>query len=661
MSNRPVAHIDFETRSACDLKAAGAYRYAQDPSTEIVCMAWSVDDGPIAIWYPGQPWPDFPEDAMFTAHNAGFERAIWNALAPTEFKLTPEDMDCTMARALAVSLPASLDMLGQVLKLPVQKDRYGHKLMLKMCKPRRIEDDGRIVWWGEAADHEALRAYCVRDVETEQGCASRVPPLPLGERRVWRLDQRINDRGFPLDVPAVQAALRAVGDARQRADRRIWRLTEGSASTCSQVAKIAAWISSRGIPCRSIGKGEMQDLLIAADAFDDPVVEEALALRKAAGKSSTAKFKALLDCVCSDGRVRGTLAYHGAHTGRWAGRLVQPQNFPRVDDHEAVAHALELLKRPDAVDALEAVFGNPLEILSQCLRAMIRAPKGKKLIGGDFANIEGRVNAWIAGEEWKLRAFALYDRGIGPDLYRLSYGRAFDLEPEAVDSAGRQVGKVMELALGYQGGVGAFQKMAAGYGVRVSDSRADDLKRAWRDANPAIAKSWLELQRAGLDAVDARGMVREALYDRVGYVSDGRYLYCRLPSGRSLHYPSPEARWKTHVITIDGEEETFASRGVTYWGVNSLTKQWGPLDLYGGSQCNHVVQGMARDLMVEAMHRLEAAGYRIFLTVHDEILCEVDEDFGSVSEFEEIMSVLPPWAEGLPVATKAWEDERYVK
>lgn len=654
----PKVSIDFETRSACDLRKAGAYRYAMDPSTEVICLSYRVGDGPVRRWRPGEPQPEL--DGTILAHNAGFERAIWNHTLGWP-RLDPEAMDCTMARGLAVGLPGSLEMLGAALGAPIQKDKDGHRLMLRLCKPRRIHDDGRIEWWEDLAEIDRLHAYCDTDVRAECAVDARLPVLPGRERALWILDQRINDRGFALDVPRVRLALAAVDEAKRRADRRIWRLTNGAVSTCSQTAKIVAWIAARGVPCASVAKGEIDEILLTADILDDPLVEEVVNLRRAAAKSSTAKFKAMLDAVCPDGRIRGSLAYHGAHTGRWAGRLVQPQNFPRVDDPGAVEAALALLGRPDAVDAIEAVVGPALETLSKCLRAMIISPPGKKLISGDFASIEGRINAWFAGEDWKLRAFSEYDQGVGPDLYRLAYGRSFGLDPAAVDGAGRQIGKVMELALGYQGGVGAFQTMAAVYGVRVSDGRADQIKRAWRDANPSITRSWRDLQDAAIEAVSAPGCVVPVLGDKVRYVADRKFLYCKLPSGRVIHYASPSVAWKTHVMTIDGERVEFRSRGVTYHGVDSVTKKWGPIDLYGGAQCDHIVQGTARDLLVEAMFRVEAAGYPIVLTVHDEILCEADEGFGGVDEFEALMSQLPPWLAGLPVATKAWEDMRYVK
>lgn len=663
---KPVVHIDFETRSTCDLKKAGVYRYAEDPTTEIIVMSWRVSDGPIQRWSPGDPDPldllnAICADATVVAHNAGFERAIWNAKTPSHWpRLVVRQQDCTMARGLAVALPGSLDMLAHALKLPVQKDKDGQRLMMQMCKPRRMQD-GQPVWWEDEEKLERLGLYCDRDVETECKADEALPPLSDSERRVWILDQTINDRGVMIDRASVDRALDVVSEALRRADERMWWLTDGDVRKCSEVGKIVAWLNKRGIPCESVAKGEIEDIVLMSDLMGDDTAEEVVRLRRAAGKTSTSKFKAMLNSVCADGRVRGTLAYHGAGTGRWAGRLIQPQNFPRIDaekDLSDILRIVELLASPrgakETCDAIEMLVGPALEWLSKCLRAMLIAGPGKKFVSGDFSNIEGRVNAWIAGEQWKLDAFRAYDAGTGPDLYRLAYAKSFGVDIDAVSKADRQVGKTMELALGFQGGAGAFITMGANMGVHVSEERANQLKAAWRDAHPKITQSWWDLQDAALEAVNAPGIRVPCLNGRVKYVAANGFLFCQLPSGRVISYASPKLVWTE---TDSGRQRV----QVEYWGVDSYTKRWCAQRLYGGVQSNNVVQGTARDLMVEAMFRVEEAGYPLVLTVHDELLSEVPEGFGSADEYQRLMSVLPAWASGLPVATAAWEDKRYVK
>jgi DNA polymerase len=661
-----MAHIDFETRSTCDLKKSGVYRYAEDPTTEIIVMSWRVGDGPVLRWTPGSEDPlellaHIEAGGTVIAHNAGFERAIWNAKTPTHWpRLTIESQDCTMARGLAVALPGSLDMLAQAMKLPVQKDKDGQRLMMQMCKPRRIED-GQPIWWDDPEKLERLGLYCDRDVETECVADAALPPLSDVERRVWVLDQTINDRGVMIDRASVERALDVVGEALRRADERMWWLTDGEVRKCSEVAKIVAWLNKRGIPCESVAKGEIEDIVLMSGLMGDDTAEEVVRLRRAAGKTSTSKFKAMLNSVCADGRVRGTLAYHGAGTGRWAGRLIQPQNFPRIDAEKELSDILrivELLALPrgpkEICDLIEMMVGPAMEWLSKCLRAMLIAGPGKKFVSGDFSNIEGRVNAWIAGENWKLDAFRAYDAGTGPDLYRLAYARSFGVDIADVSKADRQVGKTMELALGFQGGAGAFITMGANMGVHVADDRAKELVRAWRDAHPNITQSWWDLQDAAIEAVGAPGIKVPCLNGKVQYLAANGFLFCQLPSGRVIAYAHPKLVWTE---TAAGHQRI----QIEYWGVDSYTKRWCAQRLYGGVQSNNVVQGTARDLMVEAMFRMEDAGYPLVLTVHDELLSEVAEDFGSADEYQRLMSVLPAWASGLPVATAAWEDTRYVK
>jgi len=663
----PVAHIDFETRSTVDLRKSGVYRYAEDPTTEIIVMSWRVGDGDIQRWTPGGEDPTellraIYEGDIIVAHNAGFERAIWNAKTPTHWpKLNIVQQDCTMARGLAVALPGSLDMLAQALKLPVQKDKDGQRLMMQMCKPRRVED-GQPIWWDDPEKIERLGLYCDRDVETECAVDVAIPQLSDTERKVWILDQTINDRGVMIDRASVDRALDVVAEALRRADERMWWLTDGDVRKCSEVAKIVAWLNKRGIPCESVAKGEIEEIVLMSGLMGDETAEEVVRLRRAAGKTSTSKFKAMLNSVCADDRVRGTLAYHGAGTGRWAGRLIQPQNFPRIDAEKELSDILrivELLASPrgpkEVCDMIEMMVGPAMEWLSKCLRAMLVAGPGKKFVSGDFSNIEGRVNAWMAGEQWKLDAFKAYDAGTGPDLYKVMAAKILGIPIEEITKIQRQYyGKTPELACGFQGAVGALMKMAYNFGIYLSEDQAAEIVRGWRDENPKIVQSWWDLQDAAIEAVSAPGIKVPCLNGKVQYLAANGFLFCQLPSARVIAYAYPKLIWTE---TAKGHKRI----QIEYRGVDSYTKRWCAQRLYGGVQSNNVVQGTARDLMVEAMFRMEEADYPLVLTVHDELLSEVAEDFGSADEYQRLMSVLPAWATGLPVATAAWEDKRYVK
>lgn len=627
-------HVDLETRSAVDLKKAGTYRYFEDTSTEII-VGCARETG------RGQ---------LFHAHNAAFERTGLNAYGAN---IRPEDQDCTLARANALNLPASLDGVGEVLKASIQKDKAGYALMMKMCKAGYQPKPGE---W------ERLGAYCDRDVLSEIEIDKLLPALTPFERRLWVLDQTINDRGFAIDVPVVQNALAAVHEAQRRADRRMWELTDGVVKKCTEAKRIVDWLNSRDIPCESIAESEHDNLIVKCDLFGDPIAEEVINLRQAASK--TFKFQSMLDTCCRDGRIRGTLVYQGALSGRWTGRVPQPHNMKRVETEEdevTVADAISILDQPMSpgghVTALEVLCGPPLQALSLCARAMIVAPSGRKLIGGDFSNIEGRINAWINGEAWKVEAFKAYDAGEGADLYKVMAASILAKDAAAISKEDRQLwGKVPELACGYQGGVNAFHKMGANYGVRVADKTARSIVNGWRENNPSITAGWRELQDAAIHAVVEPGMIVPALGGKIQYVCADGFLWCRIPSGRVIAYPGAIVERKQKIVIIDGEEVEFDNWGVSFWGTK---KGWRKLDLYGGMQMAHVVSGTARDILAESMFRLEDAGYPIILTVHDEALSEVDEGFGSAAEYQKIMEITPAWTKGLPITAKAWEGPRY--
>lgn len=659
----PVLHIDFESRSAIDLTKVGAHRYAVDPSTEIICTSYRVEDGPVRR---GERWGDFcrslDEDARATlaaggkilAHNASFERVMWNTLLEHELRLTPQMQDCTMARAMAVGLPGALFMAAKALKSPEGKDMEGYKHMMKMCRPRTVTP---LTWHETEGDIHRLEQYCDQDVLTECAIDRKLPPLSPRERRVWELDQEINDRGVQIDVEMVEAAIEVCALVMEQANAEMARLTKGVVTKVTQAAKIVAWIRQQGVPCESISEGHQEELILGSRVWDHPDIEAVVSLRAATAKAF--KFKAMLDAVCPDGRVRGSLGYHGTVQGRWIGRGVQFHNMKRVDtDEDAadVALAVTILKEGDSAQAkaekLALLFDSPLDVLSMTTRSAVIPAPGKVLTGGDFKNIEGRVNAWLAGQVGKLDDFRRYDAGLGPDLYKVTAAKILGKAPEEVSKAERQEqGKVPELACGYQGSVGAFKKMGAKYGVRLPDARVRVIVEGWREANDKIADSWRVLQDAAIQAMDARGCVVEVLGGRVRYAADAKFLYCRLPSGRYIHYPSPALARKSKTIVVDDDEIEINRLTVSYWGQHNGA--WREQDLYGGMQCAHVVSGIARDVLVEAMFTAEEAGLPIVLTVHDELLCEGEGDL------ESLMLRPIPWMEGCPIAASTWTGPRY--
>lgn len=608
------AHLDFETRSAIDLKHAGVHRYAESVTTQPWCMSWWFDDekrmrhwAPLGL-DPQELLDHIAAGGMVVIHNGPFDRTIWNKVVrrwwcPHWPELPIEQVDCTVSRCAALGIPQALDIVTEVLNTRANKDREGKKLMLKMAKPRTRErchycagngcvaclETGELYTWWDAPELRArLQLYCDDDVVTETEVDTRVPALTAYERAVWELDQRINERGFALDVVMIQKFMDLVEHARDKLDWKMSELTRGYVKKCSQVKKLVEWINARGIRCRSIAKGEQEELILAAREEAHwqpgelpPLIEQAIVLRQIASKSSTAKLKAMLACVCADGRARGQIQYHGAFNGRFAGRLIQVHNLYRVDperDGDAIKLTIELVKIArsiaDAYLAVDMMVGAPMVATAKCMRSMIVAAPGMKLYGADLSNIEGRINAFLANEEWKLRAFAAYDAGLGPDLYKLAYSRSFGIEVDAVDKSQRQIGKVQELALGFGGALGAFLNMAANYLIKIPRiaevvkatvgenlwlstaaeysraTRRYDLNRdqwtaltivvrGWREANAAIAAGWKELEHAAIEAVANPGLVTYAYDARVRYSVQRGILWCSLPSNRIIAYMAP--------------------------------------------------------------------------------------------------------------------------
>lgn len=718
---QPAAHIDFETCSASDLRKVGMHRYAEDPLTFIWGFSWSIDgDMQPTQWRPGYPDPTrllehIAAGGLVKAHNAGFERQIWNKVLLTKYcthwpSLPIAQQECTMARAAAIAYPNSLDKLCEVCGTHNRKDKEGHALMMQMAKPRRFNADGSVTWWDDADRQDRLMAYCDKDVLTECDVDLHIPLLTEYEDAMWKFDQLINDRGVPIDVVAARKSADLVNHAKKQADKHMRELTGRAVPKCSNDAKLVKWLQGRGLNFDTVKKGILDDIIFMASLKEDDTVKEVIDLRRVSKKTSTAKYAAMVACVCEDGNIKGTLRYHGASTGRWAGQLIQPQNFPRVDyDKEHVMlewlHKL-LASNYSAIEIhelIESVHGenSVLQILSRALRSMIKAPEGKQLIGGDFSNIEGRVNTWFADEAWKLQAFKDYDEGRGHDLYKLAYAKSFNTQPETVEDWQRQIGKVQELALGFQGSIGAYVSMSDNYGAtpydlsgpvyEVTPSDTWDLTALqyhqprtnkynlkekewtaikilvdkWRAAHPNIVQSWWDYQDAAIEAVSAPHTMVYCGGGRVAYYSDGAALWCVLPSGRALCYPSPELHTETftYIDKKTGEEKEATRNKVCFWGVDSITKQWKRQSLYGGLQCENIVQATARDIMADRMLGVERAGYPIILTVHDEIvaLTDISDTHLNYKDFEHLMSQLPQWADGLPMAVKAWEHERYVK
>ncbi|MEI7606716.1 MAG: DNA polymerase [Rhodospirillaceae bacterium] len=652
------ASIDLETRSTVDLRKAGVHVYATHPDTEVWVLCYSLDDDPVRRWLPGEKIPaDLSEHircgGKLRAWNANFERIILREILTPRHSWPEPSLNqwyCTAAQAAAMSLPRSLDEAARVLGLNVRKDKEGAGLMMRMCRPRGKAADGSPTWWSDQARLQRLADYCARDVEVERELASKLRPLDPCEREVFLLDARINDHGVLLDRVLVDAAHSVVTTATARLNEQLRQTTGGHVSAATKSADMTRWLAGQGVDTESVAKSVVQALL--KDDRINGVARRALELRNDAAKSSTAKLKAMQAAACPDGRIRGTLLYHGAGTGRWSGKLVQLQNMPR-GTVKLVELAIPYIIEKN-VDLIEALFGPALEVVSSSLRSCLVAAPDHTFMVADYANIEGRVTAWLAGEGWKIRAFREFDCGAGPDLYKLAYSRSFGIAVDQVDGDQRQIGKVMELALGFQGGAMAFQVMAQTYSVSVSADEAENLKEAWRLAHPAVVALWRDMEKSAFRAVTVPGSVEAAAGGRIKFRASGGFLWMILPSGRSLAYANPAIARRP---TPWGAEKTV----VTFWGIDTHSHKWSEQKGYGGLWTENAVQAIARDVMASAMLRLDSAGYPIVCSVHDEVIAEVANGFGSLQEFQTIMTAAQEWATGCPIAVSGWSGTRYRK
>lgn len=694
-----VLHIDFETRSAADLKEVGLDNYARDPSTDVWCMAYCIDDEPVQLWTPenedGESFHRLYEAVYhershdgfrIVAHNVAFEMAIWEIMVQRYGFPAVDSIavwECTQAMAYAMAIPASLERAAAAVGIKQQKDMAGHRLMLQMCAPKAVynpspnlgQTTANFEWHDEPDKLARLYEYCRQDVEVERELYTRLVPLSKKERRVWQLDYKINRRGIQVDLPAVKAASEMVLHEQDRLNVSIRKATDNVVGFTTEVARLTKWVRAQGVAIDGLAKADILDAL-AIDTLPERV-REAMLIRQEAGRSSTAKLNKIISAAGTDGRVRGTKQYHGAGTGRWAGRTIQPDNFPRPTLTPAeVEDAIELIQRGER-GKLDLLYGAPMSVAADCLRGMITASPGHALLSGDFVGVENRVLPWLAGEEWKLQAFREQDAGTGPEIYLIAAAKIYHTKPSdyTKKSPERQTGKVSELSLGYQGGLGAFRQMETSLhlDLGLTDDQINDAKNEWRMAHPMIVKYWESCENAALSAVLNPGKVftagakgREVRYKKVG-----SFLWCGLPSQRAICYPYPKI---LEVETPWGDLKD----AVTYMKVVSSSGaakdkiipdpaahgDWQRVSSYGGKFAENNTQAFARDLLVDAMLNLDADEFDIVMHVHDEVVVEVTEDTsdcGTHAKFKKTMSEVPPYAAGLPLAVETWRGKRYRK
>ena len=643
-------HIDVETRSTVDLRRSGVYRYAEDSTTAVIVVCWAVDQEPVQTWLPLKaPMPAdlraalLDNQCILVAHNAGFERTLFNKKIALTYGVPVVPLyrwDCTAARAARMALPRSLDGAAQALGLDVQKDADGHRLMMRMCRPRSEDEDGVITWWDDDARMQRLAQYCATDVEVERLLDKQLRQLG-DDRPVWSHTELINDRGVRIHTAFAQKAVEVADMAQAALNKALEKLTDGAVKTASNVGGIKAWLSEQGINVfegsdESLNKEAIQHLLNKEHLPEN--IKAVLRIRAQGGKSSVAKYTAMLDRVSFDGRVRGNLMYHGASTGRWSGSGVQLQNLPRAT-----------VKDWDAAEAtLLPVGPETAGILSQMVRGTIVAEPGTRLIWADYAAIEARGVAWLAGQDDLVDLFAR-----GGKVYEAMAASIYGVDPSEIgkDSVERFLGKTVILGCGYSMGAVRFRQACAAMGVHISEELAERAVRTYRTLYPQIPLLWRRLEDAAIAAV--RRPCNDTTYGKVMFRSEGDWLMVRLPSGRKLFYREPRV--------VEQAGPFGVKPALAYMAVSSFTRKWQQERTFGGKLTENIVQGICRDLIAGAMLALEPRGYPVIASVHDEVICEVPNAWGSQEEMVEIMCQVPDWAKGFPVAAEAKEGIRYGK
>ncbi len=682
----PRATIDYETRSACNLKTHGTWKYSCDPSTQILCFAFRLphwEPGRVSLWHPAMPGIGLDEtgDAdelmelyrwiegggLVEAHNSFFEYCIWHNIQVSQYgwpEIPFSQWRCSAAKAAAHALPRNLDHAAKALKLKFQKDVDGAKVMMKMTKPRKSRKAERAAWakagvkpprrlWHESPELlDRLMLYCSMDVLTEEALSESLPDLSADEQQMFEMDLRLNVTGFQIDREAVTAALTLIHRESIILNQELSKLTEGQVRKATQRGRMMAWFESQHFALPDTQKDTIDGLLETHPRIP-PKVRRALEVIRTLGRSSTAKYRAMKNWMARDGRIRGGMLYHGATTGRWSGKGVQPHNFPKgglfTPEGKPIKVSMDdlwaLIKKGHRPDIQHAVR-NVMEALATALRGAITAGPGHMLYVADYASIEARVLLWVAGDEDALQVFRDH-RDIYCEMASSIYGYPCSKDTPTE----RGMGKIAILGLGYQMGASKFLDTCAKFGITIEMDFSQQVVDAYRTKFWRVKQLWKDQEQAAMKAVKSRTAVR---CGKVWWQLDGHFLYCVLPSGRKLAYPFPLVQRK--------ETPWGVTEGLTFMGVDAYTHKWKRQSTYGGMIVENIVQAIARDLMAYAMLRAQAEGtYRVILSVHDELVAEALAGVGSVPAFEALMAECPPWADGCPVEAEGWVGFRYHK
>jgi len=705
-----VIYLDFETRSAAELKHVGTYRYARDPSTDVLCACWTWDEDPrVWIWHPGfedltplqvnkksdrherrdLPRPPFPEELCerivlgetIEAHNAFFERNMWTAVMVARYgfpEIDDEQWQCSAAIAASFAMRRKLEHVAMDLRVVEQKDMDGHRLMRKLSTPRKPTKRDPVSPWHQTR-RELLRVfrYCAQDVRTERAVSKALRALTGSELAVWRLDQQINLRGIHLDRPLVDKALEIGASAEAEAQVQLRALTHDQVEKTTKRGEFKEWLRGEGvtIPTKLVKEidDEGTEALVSKETIGAdylrPILKEsglpehiakAIELWISVNKTSTKKYRAMANRLNADDRVREILRYWAATTGRWGGMGIQPQNFPRnCPKPREMEQICADLKACD-YDDFSMLYGadNVMVLLSRILRGAITAAPGHELVAADYSAIEARGTFWIAGDEDGLEAFRKIDSGAWPDqdiyTWEASKFVGFTVLKSKHEFERQVWGKVPILGCGYQMGPPKLVTYAGNMGIAITDEQAEKIVYGYRSDHWKVKEFWYEVERCAMEAV-RRGPGAPAIEmaeGRIKWKVLGGFLHCRLPSGRLLSYFRPALEW----------DEKFGRAKITFTGYATYKPGlWTRTSTYGGKLTENIVQALSRDIMRDAMLRAEAGGYPIVLTVHDEVVSEIRKGEGDLAEFKALLAQTPEWAQGFPIAVDGWRRERYGK
>ena len=652
-----MIYIDFETRSEVDIKKSGAWVYSLHPSTEILCMAVKIDEAPVYLITKDDLDNYFGlsklrvlihNGCLVEAHNAFFEKCIWKNIMVAQYgwpEIKPEQWRCSASVAAYHALPRSLGGAGQILALDTVKDDEGKRVMLQLSKPRP-----RVGGFYEQQEYpekfQTLYDYCKSDVEAEYAIANKLGQLPERELKIWQLDQKINQRGVHIDIEAVNKSIVILQQYSDKLITELEILTEGKITSAGQRDKIIEWCKDRGEELPGLTKADVEEAL---PKIKDAKVKRVLEIRQALSKTSTAKYEAMKNSTAKDGRIRDVLMYHGASTGRWSGKLVQFQNLPRgtIKDMDT---AIKLIKCGN-LNTIELMTGDVMGFMSSAIRGMVCAPEGKKLLVADFAAIEARVLGWLAGSEKMLNQFR-----NGEDLYKDMASNIYRVDVKDVTAEQRQLGKAAILGAGYGMGKVKFYETCLSWGIKVDEELAATAINTYRQTYHQVRKLWYDQEKAAHTAVRTGNRVECG--KTIWFMQDD-FLKCQLPSGRCLHYYKPELKHSHFWMKQNDWGESIE--------LSYLAEKMGKAfrnGTYGGKLVENITQAVARDLMAEAMLRIEDEGFNIVLSVHDELIAEIPQQTAlqnPLERFCNLMAATPDWAKDCPVEAEGWEGINYKK